>query len=34
MLERFLFGGDDRNIRKVWVRGRLIGGTDLTLVNA
>ncbi|KAF8891300.1 hypothetical protein BD779DRAFT_1468887 [Infundibulicybe gibba] len=26
MLERFLFCGDDRNIAKVYVRGRLIGG--------
>ena len=25
-LERFLFGGDDRNIEKVFVQGRLIGG--------
>jgi guanine deaminase len=28
MLERFLFGGDDRNIRKVFVQGRCIGGAD------
>ena len=28
-LERFLFGGDNRNIRKVWVSGRLVGGVDL-----
>jgi len=27
-LERFLFGGDDRNIRKVWVKGRLVGGVE------
>ncbi|KAF9448012.1 Metallo-dependent hydrolase [Macrolepiota fuliginosa MF-IS2] len=25
-LERFLFCGDDRNIRKVWVQGRFVGG--------
>ena len=25
-LERFLFGGDDRNILRVYVQGRLIGG--------
>jgi len=30
MLERFFFCGDDRNIRNVWVRGRLVGGTGLT----
>ncbi|KZT09640.1 Metallo-dependent hydrolase [Laetiporus sulphureus 93-53] len=28
ILERFLFCGDDRNIRKVFVQGRLIGGKD------
>lgn len=28
MLERFLFCGDDRNIRKVYVQGRLIGGRE------
>ena len=27
LLERFLFGGDDRNILKVFVQGRCIGGT-------
>lgn len=27
MLERFLFCGDDRNISKVFVQGRLIGGS-------
>lgn len=27
-LERFLFCGDDRNVRKVWVRGRLVGGAE------
>ena len=32
MLERFMFCGDDRNIRKVWVRGRLVGGADFTPV--
>jgi len=28
LLERFLFGGDDRNIQEVYVCGRLIGGTS------
>jgi guanine deaminase len=28
MLERFFFCGDDRNIRRVYVQGRLIGGKD------
>ena len=28
MLERFLFCGDDRNIRRVYVQGRLIGGKE------
>ncbi|KAI0743221.1 hypothetical protein BC629DRAFT_1614433 [Irpex lacteus] len=28
MLERFLFTGDDRNIRRVYVQGRLIGGKE------
>ena len=28
-LERFLFTGDDRNIRKVYVQGRWIGGAEL-----
>jgi len=27
MLERFLFCGDDRNIRKVYVQGRCVGGS-------
>ncbi|OSD08585.1 Metallo-dependent hydrolase [Trametes coccinea BRFM310] len=27
-LERFLFCGDDRNVRRVYVQGRLIGGKD------
>ena len=27
-LERFLFCGDDRNIRRVYVQGRLIGGKE------
>lgn len=27
-LERFVFCGDDRNIRVVWVRGRRVGGAD------
>jgi guanine deaminase len=26
MLERFLFGGDDRNVRRVYVDGRVVGG--------
>ena len=30
LLERFFFCGDDRNIKRVWVRGRLVGGTDKT----
>lgn len=29
-LERFLFCGDDRNIRKVYVQGQLIGGKEFT----
>ncbi|KAL5511607.1 hypothetical protein ACEPAH_4824 [Sanghuangporus vaninii] len=29
LLERFLFGGDDRNILKVFVQGKCIGGTLL-----
>jgi len=28
ILERFLFCGDDRNIRRVYVRGQLIGGKE------
>lgn len=28
ILERFLFCGDDRNIRRVYVRGRMIGGKE------
>lgn len=28
LLERFLFTGDDRNIRRVYVQGRLIGGKE------
>ena len=28
MLERFLFCGDDRNVRRVYVQGRLIGGKE------
>jgi guanine deaminase len=28
MLERFLFCGDDRNIKRVYVQGRFIGGAD------
>ena len=29
-LERFLFTGDDRNIRRVYVQGRLVGGKEFT----
>ncbi|KAG9313710.1 hypothetical protein JVU11DRAFT_6060 [Chiua virens] len=28
-LERFLFGGDNRNVREVWVGGVLVGGADV-----
>ena len=28
MLERLLFCGDDRNLRRVYVQGRWIGGTE------
>ena len=28
MLERFLFCGDDRNVRRVYVQGRFVGGKD------
>ena len=28
MLERFLFCGDDRNLRRVYVQGRWVGGTE------
>lgn len=28
-LERFLFGGDNRNVRKVFVQGEMIGGADV-----
>jgi guanine deaminase len=27
-LERFLFTGDDRNIKRVYVQGRSVGGTE------
>ncbi|KAF7974821.1 hypothetical protein HWV62_11175 [Athelia sp. TMB] len=30
MLERFLFCGDDRNIQRVYVQGRFIGGTSFS----
>ncbi|KAF9532229.1 hypothetical protein CPB83DRAFT_847468 [Crepidotus variabilis] len=30
-LERFLFGGDDRNIRRVYVQGKLVGGTVFSM---
>lgn len=30
MLERFFFCGDDRNIRRVYVQGRFIGGTEFS----
>lgn len=29
-LERFLFGGDNRNVRRVFVQGVVIGGVDVT----
>jgi guanine deaminase len=29
LVEKFLFGGDNRNIKEVYVCGRLIGGTSL-----
>ncbi|KAG8694116.1 hypothetical protein FRC08_008697 [Ceratobasidium sp. 394] len=28
LLEKFFMCGDDRNVRRVWVRGRLVGGVD------
>ena len=28
MFERFLFCGDDRNLRRVYVQGRWVGGTE------
>lgn len=28
MLEKFLFCGDSRNIRTVWVKGRVVGGAQ------
>lgn len=28
MLERFLFCGDDRNVRRVYVQGRFVGGKE------
>lgn len=28
LLEKFFFCGDDRNVRKVWVRGQLVAGVD------
>ena len=28
MLERLLFCGDDRNLRRVYVQGQCIGGTE------
>ncbi|TFY67024.1 hypothetical protein EVJ58_g1881 [Rhodofomes roseus] len=31
MLERFLFCGDDRNVRRVYVQGRLVGGKEYTM---
>lgn len=30
-LERFLFGGDNRNLKRVWVQGVVVGGTDKQL---
>lgn len=32
MLERFLFCGDDRNVRKVYVQGKLIGGKEFRII--
>lgn len=29
MVEKFLFTADDRNIHSVWVKGRIVGGTQL-----
>jgi guanine deaminase len=34
MLERLLFSGDDRNLRRVYVQGRWIGGTERHVVPA
>lgn len=28
MLERFLFTGDDRNVKRVYVQGRWVGGSE------
>lgn len=28
LVERFLFGGDDRNVRRVFVQGRFVGGAE------
>lgn len=28
LLEKFFMGGDDRNVRRVWVKGKLVGGAD------
>lgn len=33
MLERFLFCGDDRNIRRVYVQGKWIGGKEFTQIR-
>lgn len=30
MMERFFFCGDDRNIRQVYVHGKLVGGTEFS----
>jgi guanine deaminase len=30
MLEQFFFTGDDRNISRVYVQGKLIGGTSFS----
>jgi guanine deaminase len=30
-LEKFLFCGDDRNVLRVWVAGRLVGGCELNV---
>ena len=28
VFERFVFGGDDRNVKEVYVKGRLVAGTS------
>lgn len=31
LLEKYFFCGDDRNVRRVWVRGRTVGGAESKL---